>query len=79
MVAVNQPSLDKIAKSSGGERVRVKELARLMQWLPPGEPLVVGERTGRSLWSRPEIVGVVGISLFGLLGIEWLLRGLLGR
>ena len=31
------------------------------------------------VWSRPEIVGVVGISLFGLLGIEWLLRGLLGR
>ena len=79
VVAVNQPSLDKIAKSSGGERVRVQELARLMQWLPPGEPLVVGERTGRSLWSRPEIVGLVGISLFGLLGIEWLLRGLLGR
>jgi hypothetical protein len=50
-----------------------------MQWLPPGEPLVVGERTGRSLWSRPEIVGLVGISLFGLLGIEWLLRGLMGR
>ena len=79
VVAVNQPSLDEIAKASGGKRVRVQDLTRLKQWLPSGEPLVVGERTGRSLWSRPEIVGLVGLSLFGLLGVEWILRGLLGR